>query len=91
MHYTDGTSSEHTIRYGDHVRDWYESPTSKTTLNDPQSQFVWRANHPKSKPNRPINLAIFDHVDRESEADARGLVDAAWPPQKATPQAVFWP
>jgi hypothetical protein len=56
MHYADGTSSEHAIRFGDHVRDWYEGPTSKTKLNDPKSRFVWRTDHPRTNPERPIKL-----------------------------------
>jgi hypothetical protein len=56
MHYADGTSSEHTICYGTHVRDWYETPNSKTKVSDPKSQIVWRGDHPNSTPSRPIKL-----------------------------------
>jgi hypothetical protein len=56
MHYADGSSSKHTIRFGDHVRDWYEGRTSKTELNDPKSHIVWRVDHPKTTPHRPIKL-----------------------------------
>lgn len=56
MHYADGSSNETTICYGTHVRDWYEGPAGKTTLSDPKSQFVWRADHPGSTPERPIKL-----------------------------------
>jgi hypothetical protein len=60
LRYANGTSSMTTICYGTHVRDWFQSPNERvSSLTDPNSKMVWRADNPDSKPDRPIKTRFF--------------------------------
>lgn len=60
MNYADGTSSQHTICYGTHVRDWYQYASEPVSeLSDANSKIVWRGDQPDSTPENPKKLRFF--------------------------------
>ena len=47
FHYADGTSATSVIKYGVHIRDWYQTTVAPTeAVSDPKSKMVWQGDHP---------------------------------------------
>ena len=60
MNYTDGSSAEVPIQYGNHVRDWMRLPSeSSEALGDPNTKIFWRGEHPTSTQNLGATIRLF--------------------------------
>jgi hypothetical protein len=57
--YDDGTSFTNSIRYGKHVRDWFQGRNDPEWLSDPKSQMVWRGTNSMSQSTPPTLLRFF--------------------------------
>jgi peroxiredoxin len=60
LNYTDGSSAEIPIQYGNHVRDWMRLPSeSSEALGDPNTKIFWRGEHPTSTQNLGATIRLF--------------------------------
>jgi peroxiredoxin len=60
LNYTDGSSAEIPIQYGNHVRDWMRLPSEASeALGDPNTKIFWRGEHPTSTQNLGATIRLF--------------------------------
>ena len=57
--YEDGTTFTNSIRYGKHVRDWFQGQNDPEWLSDPKSKMVWRGTNSMSQSTPPTLLRFF--------------------------------
>lgn len=59
IHYQNGQTSNLAIRYGVHVRNWWQEPSEMDDrLSDPNSRVIWSAPNPEPV-GRPITLRLY--------------------------------